>query len=111
MQLRLEKYRRRATKQSELRYQRFLNSVYIDYDLFRVSVTKRFSDVEHLARKLQRNAVGTAKMHTFRNLHREGSLRTGRSNRATLHYFCRPAIKLGTPTHGQRSTWVLHIIS
>lgn len=36
------------------RYARFMNEVYIDYDTFRDSVVKRFGDMEHLARKLQR---------------------------------------------------------
>lgn len=74
MQLRLEKYRRRATKQSELRYQRFLNSVYIDYDLFRVSVTKRFSDVEHLARKLQKECRGYRENAHIQELASRGKL-------------------------------------
>lgn len=55
---RLETYRRQASAKFEQRYQRFLNMVYIDYDLFRDSVAKRFGDVEHLARKLQKEARG-----------------------------------------------------
>lgn len=58
MQKRLDVYRRRANARTEPKYRRFLQTVYIDYDLFRVSVTKRFSDVEHLARKLQKECRG-----------------------------------------------------
>lgn len=45
-----------AVVREDDRYTRFKNEVYIDYDLFRDSVSKRFGDVEHLARKLQREA-------------------------------------------------------
>jgi autophagy-related protein 11 len=42
------------SEDDEERYARFMNEVYIDYDIFRDSVVKRFGDMEHLARKLQR---------------------------------------------------------
>lgn len=54
----LERYRRRASTRIETRYHRFLNCVYMDYDIFRDSVRKRFLDVEQLARKLQREVRG-----------------------------------------------------
>lgn len=54
----LSRYRRRASTRIETRYHSFLNCVYMDYDLFRDSVCKRFLDVEHLARKLQKESRG-----------------------------------------------------
>ncbi|ODQ63593.1 hypothetical protein NADFUDRAFT_53256 [Nadsonia fulvescens var. elongata DSM 6958] len=38
----------------ERNYQEYLSEVFIDYDHFKVSVAKRFGDMEHLARKLQK---------------------------------------------------------
>ncbi|CAN6651282.1 hypothetical protein TRVA0_025S00430 [Trichomonascus vanleenenianus] len=43
-----------ASSHEEERYTRFTSEVYIDYDLFRDSVCKRFGDVERLARKSQK---------------------------------------------------------
>lgn len=37
------------------RYNSFLTKIYIDYDMFRDSIAKRFKEVEHLARKLQKD--------------------------------------------------------
>lgn len=48
--------RRKLSKVRELRYRQFLATIYLDYDIFRDGVTKRFNDVEHLARKLQKEA-------------------------------------------------------
>lgn len=42
------------SEDDEERYTRFMNEVYIDYDIFKDSVVQRFRDMEHLARKLQR---------------------------------------------------------
>lgn len=50
------KHKRKLSTGRELRYRKFIDSVYMDYDLFKDSVTKRFNDVEHLARKLQKEA-------------------------------------------------------
>lgn len=52
----IQKQRRKLSSVREHRYRQFLDTVYLDYDLFRDSVTKRFNDVEHLARKLQKEA-------------------------------------------------------
>ncbi|KAF5098961.1 hypothetical protein D0Z00_001827 [Geotrichum galactomycetum] len=52
----IQKHRRKLSTVREHRYRQFLDTVYLDYDLFRDSVTKRFNDVEHLARKLQKEA-------------------------------------------------------
>lgn len=49
-------HKRQLSKTRELRYRQFLGAIYLDYDLFRDSITKRFNDVEHLARKLQKEA-------------------------------------------------------
>ncbi|ANB14610.1 autophagy protein ATG11 [Sugiyamaella lignohabitans] len=40
----------------EERYREFINEIYIDYDIFRDSACKRLRDVEHLARKLQKES-------------------------------------------------------
>lgn len=55
-QERIQRQRRKLSTVRELRYRQFLGTIYLDYDLFRDSVTKRFNDVEHLARKLQKEA-------------------------------------------------------
>lgn len=47
---------RHLSKVREVRYRQFLATIFIDYDLFCDSVTKRFNDVEQLARKLQKEA-------------------------------------------------------
>lgn len=52
----LRTQRRQLSKARELRYRQFLGTIFLDYDLFRDSITKRFNDVEHLARKLQKEA-------------------------------------------------------
>lgn len=64
----LEKYRRRASTRIETRYHRFLNCVYMDYDIFRDSVCKRFLDVEQLARKLQREVRGYRERAHFQEM-------------------------------------------
>jgi autophagy-related protein 11 len=56
------------------RYRTFTNEIYIDYDVFRDSACKRFRDVEHLARKLQRDA----------RFYRERLLQTEEESRSKL---------------------------
>lgn len=43
-----------AENHIEARYQKFLNTIYMDYDLLRDSVAQRFGDVENFARRLQK---------------------------------------------------------
>jgi autophagy-related protein 11 len=69
---------------------RFTNEVYIDYDVFRDAVSKRFGDIEHLARKLQRET----RQYRERTHRAEDEVR----RRLALHSFKEGDLVLFLPT-------------